>query len=152
MSARSERRTTRRRGFYECSWLRSARLRHGPDITVLNLSEAGVLVEGRARLHPGASVEVQFSAPGWLACVPAQVLRCQVSAVVPEHGVRYRAALGFLERIALPSRLDEANGEDAAVGSGRTTGGRNAGSNFPVATNELPVGKQLPKRHPGEAH
>jgi hypothetical protein len=112
---RTERRASRRWSFFECAWLRSARLRHGPDVTVLNLSGAGALVEARARLLPGGHVDLQLVAAGWQASAAAHVLRCQVSGVVPEHGVRYRAALQFDEQILLPGGADEASDEDGPI-------------------------------------
>lgn len=112
---RMERRAGRRRSFYECAWLQSARVRHGPDVTVLNLSETGALVEARARLLPGAHVELQLVAPEWQASAAACVLRCHVAGVVPDHGVKYRAALRFDERIRLPGHVDEASGQESVT-------------------------------------
>jgi hypothetical protein len=97
-----ERRLDPRRPGAECAWLGNARLRHGFDVTVLDVSAGGVLVEGIARLLPGSTVELQLVGPSstWTEC--ARVLRCQVCALV-EQGVRYRAALQFERRLELPA-------------------------------------------------
>lgn len=89
-----ERRAGRRRPGANCAWLVSARLRHGFDVAVLNIGPGGALVEGAARLLPGATVELQLAGPGWAWNTCARVLRCRVSGLL-EHGVRYRAALQF---------------------------------------------------------
>lgn len=100
-TALAERRSWRRRGRDDCRWLSQARLRHGLELRVLNLGQGGALVEAPARLLPGSRVEVHLAAPGWGWCAGARVLRCQVSALLPEQGVRYRAALEF-ERVMDP--------------------------------------------------
>ena len=94
-TAVNERRSWRRRGREDCHWLSQARLRHGLELRVLNLGPGGALVEAPARLLPGSRVELHLTAPGWGWCAGARVLRCQVAALLPEHGVRYRAALQF---------------------------------------------------------
>jgi hypothetical protein len=104
--AGAERRASRRQTGADCAWLTGARLRHGLDVAVLDIATGGAMVEAAARLLPGALVELHLSAPGWEQCVPARVLRCHVSAVVPDDGVRYRAALGFTAPLTLPRRLD----------------------------------------------
>jgi hypothetical protein len=99
---RIERRGCQRHDGTECRWITSARLRPGRDVTLLNLSSRGAQVEAASRLLPGTSVELQLAALDrrWLRS--AQVLRCHVSALVPEGGVRYRAALRFDEALDLP--------------------------------------------------
>lgn len=92
---RDERRSSHRQPGRDCGWLALARLRPGLELIVLDLSPGGALVEVPARLLPGANVELQLTAPGWRWLGGARVLRCQVSALLPEHGVRYRAALQF---------------------------------------------------------
>jgi hypothetical protein len=59
---------------------------------VVNLSKAGVLVEGSIRLLPGRRVEVQLDWKGLHHQSSAVVLRCGISSLLP-HGVLYRGAL-----------------------------------------------------------
>jgi hypothetical protein len=98
---RRERRAASRTSGADCAWLVAARLRHGFDVTVIDLAAGGALVEGRARLLPGASVELQLVGPDWSWVSTARVLRCRVSALL-EEGVRYRAALQFERRFKMP--------------------------------------------------
>jgi hypothetical protein len=111
----AEQRTCPRAPGRECG-LASARLRHGLDLMIVNMAEGGALVEAAARLLPGSNVELQLAAPGWRWLAPARVLRCQVSALVPEQGVRYRAALQFDRPLRLPGH--ERDEGRAAGGSG----------------------------------
>jgi hypothetical protein len=70
-------------------------VRPGREIGLLDLSAGGALIEAPTRLLPGTCVELQLAAPGWRWTVTARVLRCRVSALVPDQGVRYKAALMF---------------------------------------------------------
>lgn len=98
-----ERRGARRHPGVDCGWLSQARLRHGLDLLVVDLANGGACVEAPARLLPGSSVELHLAAPGWQWSAAARVLRCQVSALLPEHGVRYRAALQFDRQFTPPA-------------------------------------------------
>jgi hypothetical protein len=71
------------------------RLLPGRDACLLNLSRSGALIQVDSRVLPDRPVEVQLSAPGWRWTCRARVLRCHVSALVREDGVRYHAALQF---------------------------------------------------------
>jgi hypothetical protein len=93
-----ERRTGRRWPGRNCAWLAAARLRHGFDVRVLNIGPGGALVEGTARLLPGATVELQLMGADWSWTTCARVLRCRVSGLL-DRGVRYRAALQFDRRL-----------------------------------------------------
>ena len=133
---RAERRASRRHALGgDGAWLSSARLRHGLDVTVLNVSAGGALVEADARLLPGSTVELHVSAPGWQWSGPARVLRCHVSALVADNGVRYRAALGFERPFDVPFRRpDDERPLDTSAGSQgapRLRPGFDAGSNYP---------------------
>lgn len=100
---RVERRESPREVAADCAWLSYARLRHGLELTVVDLAPGGALVEAPARMLPGSRVELQLAAPAWRWSGTARVLRCQVSALIPEQGARYRAALQF-ERPLLPPK------------------------------------------------
>ena len=101
---RHDRRAWGRWNGADCAWIVGARLRHGFDVLVIDLCPEGALVEGTARLLPGASVELHLAAAEWTWAACARVLRCYVSAVIPERGVRYRAALQFDRRLQPPIR------------------------------------------------
>lgn len=72
-----------------------ARLRHWADVTVVDLSSGGALIEGVFRVRPGARVELRIGVEAERISVQARVLRCFVSALDRQRGVRYRAALAF---------------------------------------------------------
>ncbi len=84
-----------RRAPAETLELSQAKLRHGPELLLIDVGEGGALVEASARMLPGSQVELQLASEAWGWSGRARVLRCQVSALLPEQGVRYRAALGF---------------------------------------------------------
>jgi hypothetical protein len=105
-----DRRCSPRRG--RCGLRRdlTVRLRSGHDLALLNLSSGGALVEGSFRALPGTTVELQLLAPGWRGPATARVLRCDVVALHPSRGVRYRAALAFAVGLTMPDEPAESDG------------------------------------------
>jgi hypothetical protein len=83
-------------------------LRAGRELEVLNISDTGVLVEGAARLHPGAHVDVHVVTREGRVLVRSRVVRAFISHLEADL-VRYRGALAF-ERT-----IDTAATEQAAV-------------------------------------
>lgn len=71
------------------------RLLPGREAVLLNVSQEGACIEAPSRLLPGGPVEVHISTAGWVWRGRATVKRCRVSALVPDHGARYLAALQF---------------------------------------------------------
>jgi hypothetical protein len=82
--------------------LSRVRLRAGRELTVINVSPAGALVEGSARLLPGTNVDVHVTAAQGRVLVRARVLRCAVWTVTADI-LQYRGALAFSAPIELPS-------------------------------------------------
>jgi hypothetical protein len=74
-----------------------ARVRFGHRLVVVDVSARGALVEGQCPLRPGSRVEVQLESEARGPMVAARVTRCLVSAIDPECGVTYRAALAFAD-------------------------------------------------------
>jgi hypothetical protein len=74
------------------------KLRLGHEVTVLNVSRSGILIEGLVRLQPGGRIELQRDAPA--VYVPARIARCEVSGL-DAQGVTYRAGLAFAEPLAV---------------------------------------------------
>lgn len=91
---RADRRTGERYPVTACDWLAAVRLRFGDDMTVINVSRGGLLVETGARLLPNARIDLQATVLGDMRLMPGRVLRSQVCAIL-ESGIRYRAALAF---------------------------------------------------------
>jgi hypothetical protein len=90
------------------------RLRAGRELAVINLSPAGALVEGAARLLPGTNVDVHVTAAQGRVLVRARVLRCVVWTLTPDV-IQYRGALAFSAPIELPSIELVSSGELAAA-------------------------------------
>lgn len=74
--------------------LSRVRLRTGPEMSVLDVGNGGVLVEGHVRLLPGRHVEVHVVTRGGRVLVRSRVLRCWV-ATLRSDAVSYRGALAF---------------------------------------------------------
>ena len=74
-----------------------ARVRPGHRLQVVDVSSRGALVEGQRPLRPGSRVEVHLESDTRGSTVAASVTRCLVSAIDPEGGVTYRAALSFTD-------------------------------------------------------
>ena len=93
-----------------------ATLRPGRHVRVIDLSPAGVLVQADRPLRPGSRVQIRLVLASSTVSITAHIVRCSVSAIHPEYGVAYRAALRFDERCG---RLI---GRDAALQGGGIAG------------------------------
>jgi hypothetical protein len=71
------------------------RLVPGLGASIRNLSHGGACIEVTSRLLPGTPVDLQASLPGRRWRAQARILRCHVSAIVADDGLRYEAALQF---------------------------------------------------------
>jgi hypothetical protein len=70
------------------------RLRTGREMTVVDVSNGGVLVEGQARLLPGTHVDVHVITRDGRQLIRSRVTRCYVCALQAAV-VCYRGALAF---------------------------------------------------------
>jgi hypothetical protein len=70
------------------------RLRAGRELTVVDLSDCGALIEGSMRLLPGTHVDVHVVTRDGRALVRSRVVRAYVCHVQAD-GVRYRGAVAF---------------------------------------------------------
>lgn len=73
----------------------SVRLRPGREAALINLCERGALVEGSARLHPGAHVVLHLVGPAPSSSIKGTIVRCHVSSLCGRAGIRYRGAISF---------------------------------------------------------
>jgi hypothetical protein len=73
----------------------SARVRPGHRVHVLNVSAGGALLEAARPLRPGAGVEVQFERTHGRLRICGTIVRCSISALDPERGPSYAAAVAF---------------------------------------------------------
>jgi hypothetical protein len=90
----AERRRAARRAPADDEPVARVRLRAGSHLTVIDVSNAGVLVEGTARLLPGTHVDVHIIGAEGRLLVRSRVVRACVSHVEAER-IRYRGALAF---------------------------------------------------------
>jgi hypothetical protein len=117
---RRERRHAPRRVPEPQESLARVRLRAGRELAVLNISDGGVLVEGPARLHPGAHVDVHVVTREGRVLVRSRVVRAFVSHLEADL-VRYRGTLAFERTIdttateAAPTPLRPASEPPAAI-------------------------------------
>jgi hypothetical protein len=86
--------------------LSRVRLRAGRELSVIDVSSAGVLVEGTARMLPGTHVDVHVVTAAGRTLVRSHVVRAYVSELAGDL-IRYRGALAFerpvvAERAAVP--------------------------------------------------
>jgi hypothetical protein len=95
-----ERRRSSRWGPSPADSLSRARLRAGRELTVIDLSPVGMLVEGTTRLLPGTHVDVHVTAAQGRSLVRARVVRCAVATVTADV-VGYRGALAFCAQVDL---------------------------------------------------
>jgi hypothetical protein len=77
----------------------------GP-IVVVNLSAVGMLVEAGWHVRPSRLVEARLRFGGTTVTVLAEIVRAYVSRIDARRGLRYRAALAFATRIAVPIERD----------------------------------------------
>ena len=89
-----ERRRTERRTPAPAEPLSRVRLRAGRELQVLDLSNAGALVEGAARLLPGTHVDVHIVTRDGRVLVRSRIARAYVSHV-EARAICYRGALNF---------------------------------------------------------
>jgi len=90
----SERRAHRRLTISELSWLNHARIKYGPEVSLIDLSAGGAQIETTSyALQPGTAVVIELAAGERTWPVPARVLRCQIATLAPQ--TTYRGALAF---------------------------------------------------------
>ena len=110
-----ERRRTNRRTPACTEALSQVRLRAGRELSVINVSPWGTLVEGATRLLPGTNVEVHVTAAQGRVLVRARVTRCAVWIVAADLVV-YRGALVFSAPVDLPP-IEPSETAPAVVGA-----------------------------------
>ncbi len=91
---RAERRAHRRLTVSELSWLKHARIKYGPDVSLIDLSVGGAQIETTSNPpQPGSTVVIELAAGERTWPVPARVLRCHIASLVPH--ATYRGAVAF---------------------------------------------------------
>ena len=100
-TGRERRAHTRHRGA-DLPNIRVSRLRHGPSVSLIDLSVGGALVETDVQMRPGTSLTLEIAADtDNPVLVPMRVLRCEVASVRSEVKT-YRGACEFARPLAWP--------------------------------------------------
>ena len=102
----AERRSTPRREFSGGYLPPTTRIRPGTEVTVVNLSASGALIEGTVRLRPGGHYELCVDLPARTITIAALVRRAFVARLDARFGMRYRAALEFEFPVPWPVPAD----------------------------------------------
>jgi len=73
----------------------------GEQVTLVNISSSGILVESDARIKPGERVKLSIFGltPGVVSGI---VVRCVVSSISHGGKLRYESGIAFRERVTLP--------------------------------------------------
>jgi hypothetical protein len=61
----------------ELPGLRTARVKYGPEVSVINLSAGGVLFETEGELRPDSTIVLEFAGATRTFLVPSRVVRCR---------------------------------------------------------------------------
>lgn len=109
---KEERRRDGRRAVSETA---QATLRPGCEVSLIDVSRGGALVQAHRPLRPGARVHVRFITGGRTFALAAHVLRCMVWSIDADEGVVYRGALQF-EHPCLGFREADSCDEHGACG------------------------------------
>ena len=94
-----ERRIHQRLRREDVQWLRALRLKNGPEVSLVDISSGGALVDAHVQLKPGAKVTLQINTSGRLVEIPSDVLRCGITTL--QGPATYRGAFVFAQPIAL---------------------------------------------------
>ncbi|MEO7270885.1 MAG: PilZ domain-containing protein [Vicinamibacterales bacterium] len=82
-------------------WVQVARVKYGPEVSIVDLSPGGVLVESLKPLKPGSKQALEIAGPDKTIIVPFGVLRSKITSIGP-NGAVYRAACAFNRLLDLP--------------------------------------------------
>ena len=106
-AASANRRAHERRSASNLDWLRTVRLTGGTgyDVSLIDLSEGGALLEVNSPLRPGLILTLEMTGAGVDAAVPLEVVRCYISNLRSETAT-YRGAVAFAHLIRLPGPAD----------------------------------------------
>jgi hypothetical protein len=104
---RSDRRAHRRHRDEELRWIRNARLTVGHNVSIVDLSAGGALLDSPVPLRPDSLLTLELAGHGFDKSIPFRVIRCQIGSLLPERTI-YRGACEFTSLIELP--IEQAGG------------------------------------------
>jgi PilZ domain-containing protein len=110
-----------------------ATIRPGREVSLINLSAGGALIQAGRPLRPGSRVHLQVKTPARTFGLNAHVLRCIVSSLNAVDGVTYQGAIRFDHRCDLfwegttlagspvpPSSMSPVENSGKSIPSGRS--------------------------------
>ena len=119
-----DRRTHRRITAADFEWLRTTRVKYGPEVRLIDVSTGGLAVETRHQLKPDSTVVFELVGASGVILAAARVLRSQTAIV--NGVVLYRSACAFKKPLDL-ERLFTSETADSVP-----------------ATSELPIPRNSP--------
>jgi hypothetical protein len=105
MTLTAERRACPRAERASTTWMANVLVRPGREARLIDVSDAGALIEIQTPLRPGTHIQLQLSGTHARVGVRGHVTRCYVAALAGGGGVRYRGAIAFdvpLSAVTLP--------------------------------------------------
>jgi hypothetical protein len=93
-----------------------ARLLPGGDVDVINISDTGLLVEGKAR--PGVGTIVTIRIQGSRAKLEGRIVRSKISTIHRDGTLSYESAIEFDTPTSVHDIMDSPANEQAAAGEG----------------------------------
>jgi hypothetical protein len=84
----------------ELPGLRTARVKYGQEVSVIDLSAGGVLFETPGELQPDSTIVLEFQGPTKTVVVPSRVLRCH-SLPTRDKSLRSESACAFKQPLSL---------------------------------------------------
>jgi len=101
----SHRRVHRRINASEFEWLRTARIKYGSEVRVIDVSAGGMAVESEHQLKPHSTIVFELVGTTSGLLVPSRVLRSQVASL--KGIVCYRSACSFKRPLELSRLLSD---------------------------------------------
>ena len=98
---------------HELDWLKSARLRSGAPLSLIDISAGGALFETSAPLGPGSTATLTITGEGIAETATFRLLRCEVASL--KGGLVYRGACEFDRLLKLPVPIVGADRAAAAA-------------------------------------
>ena len=100
MEPAPDRRIHERLNATDVEWLRSARVKYGAAVRVLDISAGGLLIQTERALHPNATVVIELNGPESPILIPCTVLRCRAASV--GDILIYEGACAFKRPLTIP--------------------------------------------------
>ena len=97
LNHKSNRRVSRRRSLEEIPELIAVKVQ-SEEVSVVNASRSGILIECGIRLPPGTAKQLEFHNLDGLLRVRGQVVRCEVTKVTRDRLI-YRVAFAFSKEV-----------------------------------------------------